>query len=133
MPNQIARLINWHFIKTFLKTCKKLHFLDKCYGNSDGKTVIATFDVVGIYTNIPHTFWLDAVRYFLLKHSTCVFDNEYFLQLQGAAMGTVFDLIYANPKMGYHKIKVYDLIELNYNLAIRQYFVRNWKRFLDDC
>ena len=133
MPNQIARLINRHFIKTFLKTCKKLHFLDKCYGKSDGKTVIATFDVVGIYTNIPHTFWLDAVRYFLLKHSTCVFDNEYFLQLQGAAMGTVFDLIYANPKMGYHKIKVYDLIELNYNLAIRQYFVRNWKRFLDDC
>ena len=26
-----------------------------------------------------------------------------------------------------------DLIELNYNLDIRQYFVKNWKRFLDDC
>ena len=35
--------------------------------------------------------------------------------------------------MGYHEIKLYDLIELNYNLDIRQYFVENWKRFIDDC
>ena len=35
--------------------------------------------------------------------------------------------------MGYREIKLYDLIELNYNLGIRQYFVENWKRFLDDC
>ena len=35
--------------------------------------------------------------------------------------------------MGYHEIKLYDLIELNYNLDIRQYFFENWKKFLDDC
>ena len=29
---------------------------------------------------------------------------------------------------GYHEIKLYDLIKLNYNLEIRQYW-----RFLDDC
>ena len=39
---------------------------------------------------------------------------------------------YANLSMEYHEIKLYDLIELNYNLGIRQYFVENWKRFLDD-
>ena len=120
------------------------------------ETVIATFDVVGLYTNIPHTFGMEAVSYFLLKYkedihlrfnipfilesidfilqnNTCVFDNEYFLQLQGTAMGTVFAPIYANLSMEYHEIKLYDLIELNYNLDIRQYFVKNWKRFLDDC
>ena len=119
-------------------------------------TVIATFHVVGLHTNIPHTFRLEAVKYFLLKHeeyihprfnisfilesndfilknNTCVFDNEYFLQLQGTAMGTVFAPTYANLSMGYHEIKLYDLIELNYNLDIRQYFVENWIRFLDDC
>ena len=48
-------------------------------------------------------------------------------------MGTMFALIYANLSIGYHEIKLYDLIELNYNLDIRQYFVENWKRFLDDC
>ena len=48
-------------------------------------------------------------------------------------MGTVFAPTYANVSMGYHEIKLYDLVELNYNLDIRQYFVENWERFLDDC
>ena len=63
----------------------------------------------------------------------CVLDNEYFLQLQGTAMGAVFAPTYANFSMGYHEMKLYDLIELNYNFDIRPYFVENWKRFLDDC
>ena len=53
---------------------------------------------------------------FILKNNTCVFNDEYFLQLQGTAMGTVFAPTYANLSMGYHEIKLYDLIELNYNL-----------------
>ena len=48
-------------------------------------------------------------------------------------MGTVFAPNYGNLSMGYHKIKLYDLIELNYNFDIRQYFLENWKRFLDEC
>ena len=48
-------------------------------------------------------------------------------------MGTVFAPTYANLSMGYYEIKLYDLIELNFNLDIRQYFVENWKRFLDYC
>ena len=80
--------------------------------------------------NIP--FILESID-FILKNNTCVFDNEYFLQLQGTAMGTVFAPTYANLSMGYHEIKLYDLIELNYSVDIRQYFVENWKRFLDDC
>ena len=105
-------------LKPFLKHVKSyirdsIDFLNKCDRNTDRNTVIATFDVVGLYTNIPHTFGMEAVRYFLLKYkedihprfnipfilesidfilknNTCVFDNEYFLQLQGTAMGTVF-------------------------------------------
>ena len=76
--------------------------------------------------NIP--FILESID-FILKNNTCVSDNEYFLQLQGTAMGTVF----ANVRMGYHEIKLYDLIELNYRLDIREYFVENRKRFLDYC
>ena len=147
-------------LKPFLKHVKSyvrgsIDFLNKCDRNTDGNTVIATFDVVGLYTNMPQTFGMEAGRYFLLnkedinprfntpfilesidfilKNNTCVFDNEYFLQLQGTAMGTVFAPSYANLSMGYHEIKLFDLIELNYNLEIRKYFVENWKRFLDDC
>ena len=64
--------------------------------------------------NIP--FILESID-FILKN------NEYFLQLQGTAMGTVFAPTYANLSMGYHEIKLYDLIELNYSVYIRQYFV----------
>ena len=48
-------------------------------------------------------------------------------------MGTVFASNYANLSMGYQKIKRCVLIESNYNLKITQYFVENWKKFLDDC
>ena len=91
---------------------------------------------VRLYTNIPHTFGIEAVRYFLfkyqqyiyprfsipfilesidfmLKNNTCVFDNEYFLQLQGTAKGTVFAQTFANLIIGHHEIKLYDRIELN--------------------
>ena len=62
------------------------------------------------------SFILESID-FILKN------NEYFLQLQGTAMGTVFAPTYANLSMGYHEIKLYDLIELNYSVDIRQYFV----------
>ena len=48
-------------------------------------------------------------------------------------MGTVFAPTYVNLSMGCHEIRLYDLIELNHNLDIRQYSVENWKRFLGDC
>ena len=148
-------------LKPFLKHVKSyirdsIDFIIKCDRNTDRNTVIATFNVVGLYTNTPHTFGMETVRYFLLKYkedihprfnipfilepidfilknNSCVFDNKYFLQLQGTAMGTVFASTYTKLSMRYHEVKLYDLIELNYNLDIRQYFVENWKRFLDDC
>ena len=48
-------------------------------------------------------------------------------------MGIAFAPTYANLSMGYHETKLYDLIELNCNLDIRQYFVENRRRFPDDC
>ena len=70
---------------------------------------------------------------FILRNNNCVFDNEYFLQLQVTAISTGFAPTYANLSMGYHEIKLYDFNESNYNFQIRQYFVENWRRFLDDC
>ena len=85
-------------MKSYIKD--SIDFLNKCDRNTNGNTVIATFEVVGLYPNIPHTFGMEAVRYFLLKlkednhlrfnipfilesidfilkNNTCVFDNEY--------------------------------------------------------
>ena len=59
-------------LKHFLKYAKSyildiIHFLIKCGRNTDRNTVIPTFDVIVLYTIIPHTFGIKAVRYFLLK------------------------------------------------------------------
>ena len=45
-----------------------IHFLNKWDRNTDGNTLIATFNVVGLYANISHNFEMEAVRYFLLKY-----------------------------------------------------------------
>ena len=47
-------------LKSFLKHVKiyirgSIDFLNKCDRNTNGNTVIATFDPVGPCTNIPHT------------------------------------------------------------------------------
>ena len=48
-------------------------FLNKCDRNTNGYTVIATFDEVGLYTNVPHTLGLKTVRYVLLKYQEDIY------------------------------------------------------------
>ena len=73
-------------------------------------------EIIHVRFNIP--FILESIE-FVLENNNCVFGNECLLQLQGTAMGTVFAPTYPNLSMGYHEIKLYDLIELNYNLDSR--------------
>ena len=63
---KLSELIDALF-KPFLKHVKSYirdstGFLNKCDRYTDGSTVFATFDVVGLYTNIPHIFGIEAVK-----------------------------------------------------------------------
>ena len=40
---------------------------------------------------------------------------------------------YATLTMGYHKVKFYNLCEVNWGRATREYIEEAWGRFLDDC
>ena len=114
-------------IKSFI--CDSLDFLIKCPREIDEDIEIVTFDVISLYTSIPHEFSLEALDYFLttyqedlhsrckkefvlesanfiLKNNTLTFDSEFYLQIKGRAIGTIFAPSYANLSMGYHKIKV---------------------------
>ena len=76
------------------------------------------FDVVNLYTNIPHTFRLEALNYWLenhpeslhvrfnkefvlncaksiLQNNNMKFNNEFYNQIEGTAMGTIFAPTYA--------------------------------------
>ena len=93
----------------YLKTCKR---------NVTDDTVLVTFDVCSLYTNIPHEFGLKAIEYFvsyyrqsinprlktqiileaasfILTNNSMTFDEMFYLQIQGTAIGKVVAPTYA--------------------------------------
>ena len=127
----------------FLKTCKR---------NVTDDTVLVTFDVCSLYTNIPHEFGLRATEYFvsnyrqninprfttefvlealsfILSNNSMTFDKIFYLQIQGTAMGTIFAPTYATLSMGFDKIELYAIIRNKFTLPVSNYFEQNWKRF----
>lgn len=81
-----------------------------------------SLDVTSLYTSIPHHFSLLALEFFLAQdplinprqapfileatnfcptHNYSDFNGEFYLQVQGAAMGADFAPSYANLAMGY--------------------------------
>ena len=129
-----------------------MDFLTEWPRDEDGGTEIVTFDLISLYTSIPHEFGFGAIDYFLtkyqkdlyprfkkefvlelenfiLKNNALTFDSEFYLQTKGTATGTIFAPTYANLIMGYHQIKVYLLY---YPPALRK-IENSLFRFSDDC
>ena len=104
--------------------------------NVPGKTneilFLSTFHVVVLYSNIPHEYGLEAIEYwldkfpeslhprfpkefvlesvkFILENNNLNFDNEYFNQIKGVAMGAILSSTYANLTKGLFKLTFYDL------------------------
>ena len=122
-------------VKSYVKD--NLDFLSKCSRENYEDTLLVTFDVVNLYTNIPHTFGLEALDYwlenhpeslharfnkefvlecakFILQNKNIKFNNEFYNQIKGAAMGTIFALTYATLSMGYFEIKFYSVCTFKY-------------------
>ena len=99
-------------IKSYIKY--NLDFLAQCFRENKWDTILTTFDTVGLYSNIPHEYGLEAIEYwldkfaeslhprfpkefvlesvkFILENNNLNFDNEYFNQ-KGTTMGTIFAL-----------------------------------------
>ena len=108
-------------VKSYVKD--NVNFLSKCSRENYEDTLLVTFDVVNLYTNIPHTFGLEALDYwlenhpeslhtrfnkefvlecakFILQNSNMKFSNECYNQVKGTAMGTNFTPTYATFSMG---------------------------------
>ena len=61
------------------------------------------------------------------------FDERFYLQIQGIAMGKIFAPTYAALSMGFHEIEPYAIIRNKFTLPVSNYFEQNWERFLYDC
>ena len=95
-------------LKSFLKHIKiksftrdSLDFLIKCVRDVDEDTEIVLFEVIGLYTSVPHEFGLEAIDHLfkknllesvdsILKNNTLTFDFELYLQIKETEMGTIF-------------------------------------------
>ena len=124
----------------FLKLIETTKLPEKC--------LLASIDVSSLYTNIPHEDGKQSILYYLranpdtytqpeqplpevlaelteivLKNNVFKFNNDYYLQIQGTAMGTKMAPAYANLFMGKFEEKLNELGKPNIIL---------WKRFIDD-
>eukprot|EP00106_Octopus_bimaculoides_P006452 XP_014773894.1 PREDICTED: uncharacterized protein LOC106871769 [Octopus bimaculoides] len=136
-------------LKPFLKHIKSfirddLDMLNHLPKTVNEKTLLVSFDVVNLSSNIPHTlgieaitFWLDNYTYelssrikkeliieglrFILKNNYFIFNNEYFRQKSGTAMGTRTAPTIANLVMGYLEIKLYQRTLEKYGSSFSTY------------
>ena len=108
-------------------------------------TILASFDIVNLYTNIDHDFGLIAIHYwlskytelihsrfntnfivdsitFILKNNYFMFNEEYFLQIKGTAMGTKFAPMYANLVIGYFETILHQKLSISFDSFFISYF-----------
>ena len=119
-------------------------------------TILTSFDIEALYSNIPHKLGLEAIKYwiekypntlnsrfskefildgikFILENNIFCFNDIFYRQEKGTAMGTKFAPVYATLTIGYLEEKLYTIIETNYDTEFQRYLKKYWKRFLDDC
>ena len=141
-------------VKSYIKD--STDFLIKCNRETSQSTVLATFDITSLYTSIPHEYGLEAIKYwldnyrssvngrfptkfileaikFILENNNFLFDDVFYRQLIGTAMGSIFAPTYAGLTIGYLEIKLYAIVELRWGEVLVSYFMEQWYRFLDDC
>ena len=133
-----------------------IDFLNHLPKTVDRGSILATFDVVSLYTNIPHDVGEDAVRYWLakykgkvdfrfnetfiieglkivLKRNVFYFNGKRYKQNTGTGMGAKVAPTFATLFMGYLEESLYDGLKQEHGTEVAEYVRKNWKRFLDDC
>ena len=141
-------------IKSYVKD--HLDSLRKCSRKNSDSTTLVTFDAKSLCTSIPHNYGLEAISFWIEKHpdslhsrfskvfvlesikiilenNNCTFNDEFYRQISGAAMGTIFAPTYATLTMGYFEIHFYNICELKWGKEFQEFILENWSHFLDDC
>uniref|UniRef100_A0A8C5LZ44 Helix-turn-helix domain-containing protein n=1 Tax=Leptobrachium leishanense TaxID=445787 RepID=A0A8C5LZ44_9ANUR len=110
-------------------------------------TVLVSLDVITLYNNIPHLVGLQATKHFLsgkhseqetefvlslleyvLHHNYFLFQNHFYLQTRGTAMGTSCAPSYANLYLAWwEKLFVFSTEMMRFTN-----YVTKWLRYIDD-
>ena len=85
-----------------------------------------------LHPRFSKEFVLEKVK-FILENNSLNFNNEYFNQIKGTAMKTIFAPTYANLTMEFFELTFYDLCRDKFGENLGNFIFKNWSRFLDDC
>ena len=142
-------------VRSYVKD--SFHFLEMLPQNVDFESSFVTFDVSSLYTNISHDLALEAISYWIDKHpedlvesrfskefvmkgieliltlNYFVFDDKWYLQIKGVAVGTKVAVVLAILTVGYLEIKLYTILPNYFSNDYCLYIIKWWKRFIDDC
>ena len=114
------------------------------------------FDVKSLYTSIPQNYGLAVISFWKEKHpdslhsrfskelvlerlkiilenNNCTFNDEFYIQISGTAMGTIFAPTCATLTLGYFEVHFCNICELKWGKEFKEFILENWTRFLDDC
>ena len=140
---RLSKYLN-HYLKPIVETSLS-YIKDTTHGLEEmpKNIILATLDVKSLYTNIPHQegiqYYLEAIENhykpktplplkhidkmlkFILENNYFTFDDKFYLQVHGTAMGTQFAPNYANIFM----------TKIEHN-AEHDKTPLLWKRFIDD-
>ena len=141
-------------VRSYVKD--NIHFLNQLPDKIEPNTILTTFDVTSLYSNIPHELGKQAILYWTNKHpellhprfngefiveslelilenNTFQFNDKDYLQILGTAMGAKMAPTYATLTLAYLEEKLYEEIGTKYGDHIKAEFIESWKRYLDDC
>lgn len=133
-----------------------IHFLNSIPTEVPEHTRLISFDIVSLYSNIPHDLGLEAISFWLDKYPELIadrfnktfiiealkiilennffsFNKDYFKQTKGTAMGTKVAPTYATLVLGFLEEKMYEKIKTKKDENLATYIRKEWKRYLDDC
>ena len=69
----------------------------------------------------------------IMHNSNFSFNGSFYSLLKGTVTGTVVAPSYAILSIGYLEVMLYRQVKEKFGEQIHDYFVLNWKRYLDDC
>ena len=67
----------------------------------------------------------------ILENNNCNFNDEFYRQISGTAMGINFSLTYATLTMGYFEVHFYSICELKRGKEFQEFILENRSRLLD--
>ena len=134
-------------VKSYIKDTTD--FLNYLPNVTNPGSLLVTFDVTNLYSNIEHSLGIEAITYwiehfteyiparihknfiiegtkFILENNYLYFDNNHYRQVKGTAMDTKVAPTYATLVLGYLETKLYDLIEEQFGNEERTYIENNF-------